>query len=610
MSSLFPAEDIEQSIAERFEKQVAAYPERIAVQCGDTRLTYAELNAAANRLARAILETAGKSERVVLLYDQGAPVVVAVLAVLKAGKTYVPLDPTYPVARLSELLTDAEAGLVLTTDRHLSLGEQLVRADSLALLNADSVNPDGPPDNLGLQISPDSLAYMLYTSGSTGRPKGVVQRHRNLLHFVRTYSNNLGITPQDRIAWLHSITFSASNMNVYPALLNGATLLPHDVKTRGVLELAALLRAERVTMCQCVPTVLRHFLASLSEGERFPALRVFELAGEPLFRRDVELFRRYLDPRCLLVNRLAFTEASVAAQHFIAAETGLNGNAIPVGRPVGNMEILVLDDQGHPVGPEQVGEITLRSQYLSPGYWRRPDLTNKAFSEENGSGKRTYRTGDLGRLRADGLLEYAGRKDFRVKIRGYTIEVAEIEAALLGLGSVQQAVVAAREDRRGDQSLVAYAVPSAGARPTTAELRALLSARLPDYMIPSAFMLLDSLPVTSTGKVDRLALPTPPEPEGELPEGYTAPRTETERLLAEIWAEVFRLQRVGIHDDFFALGGHSLLAAQVVARVRQALEVDLPLSALFESPTVAELAGRVRGAEAPEYGRRVDPAPL
>jgi amino acid adenylation domain-containing protein len=611
MSPRFAEEEIEQSIAARFEKQAAAYPDRLAVQSGATAWTYAELNGRANRLARAIQQAASAAERVVLLYDQGAPVLVAVLAVLKAGKTYVPLDPTSPPLRLGELLADAEAGLILTDERHYAVGEQLARGASLPLLNADAVQ-QGSSENLDLHVSPHSTAYMLYTSGSTGRPKGVVQRHRNLLHFVRTYSNNLGITPEDRIAWLHSITFSASNMNVYPALLNGAAVFPYDVKTRGIAQLAELLSTERISMTQCVPTVLRHFLASLDGSQRFPSLRIFEIAGEPLFRRDVELFRRLVGTDCLLVNRLAFTEGSVAAQHFIPREGEITGSAIPVGRAAAGMEILVLDEEGHPAGTEQVGEITLKSEFLSPGYWRRPDLTAKAFSEDE-SGKRTYRTGDLGRVRGDGLLEYAGRKDFRVKIRGYTIEVAEIEAALLGLENVQQAVVMAKEDPRGDLRLVAYVVPSPSGKPSPAPLRELLSSRLPDYMIPGAFVLLDRLPVTSTGKLDRLALPSPEESEEELPGNYTAPRTSTEAALAEIWAEVFRKPRVGIQDDFFALGGHSLLAAQVVARVRRTLGVDLPMSALFESPSVAELAARIEAVEEeqrPEYVGRVDPAPL
>lgn len=598
MSPDFPPEEIEQSIAERFEKQAAAYPERVAVQCDGSGMTYAELNAAANRLARAILQVGGEAERVVLLFPQGAPVLIAVLAVLKAGKTYVPLDPAYPPARLSELLEDAEAGLILTNDRYHSLAAQLAQVGSQPLLNADTVDASGSVDNLGLSVSPDSVAYMLYTSGSTGRPKAVVQQHRNLLHFVRAYTNSLQIKPEDRIAWLHSIAFSASNMNVYPALLNGATVYPHDVKAQGVLHLAGLLQRERVTICQCVPTVLRHFLAGLTSEERFPDLRVFELGGEPVFRRDVEILRRHLGPHCVVVNRLAFTEASVAAQYFITADTELAGNAVPVGRPADQMEILVLADDGRPADPEQAGEIVLRSQHLSPGYWRRPDLTGKAFfGDGNGSGKRTYRTGDLGRIRADGLLEYAGRKDFRVKIRGYTIEVAEIEAALLALGSLKQAVVIAREERGHDLRLVAYVVPANGSSPREAELRARLGEQLPDYMIPAAFVILATLPVTSTGKLDRRALPDPAANRAAAGNDYVAPRTLAEEQMAEIWAEVFGLQRVGVTDDFFALGGHSLLAGQVVARLRRTFGLEMSPSSLFEAPTVAALCSMVQAVE-------------
>jgi amino acid adenylation domain-containing protein len=589
MSRQFPLEEIEQSIAARFEKQAAAHPDRTAIWSGGVAMTYSDLNAAANRLGRAILKAGGDAERVVLLFEQGAPVVVAVLAVLKAGKTYVPLDPGYPPARLAELLEDAQAGLILTNDRHLPRAEQLASGASLPAVNADAVDPSSSGENLGLSVAPDAIAYMLYTSGSTGRPKGVVQKHRNLLHFVRTYTNSLGITPQDRIGWLHSITFSASNMNVYPALLNGAAVYPHDVKERGVDGLAELLMREGITICQCVPTVFRHFLSGLTGEERFPDLRVFELGGEPLYRRDVELFRRRVGSRCVLVNRLAFTEASVAAQYFITADTELPGSAVPVGRPADGMDILVLGEDGREARPEEVGEIALRSRHLSPGYWRRPDLTAKAFlSGPNGNGLRTYRTGDLGRLRADGLLEYAGRKDFRVKVRGYTIEVAEVEAALLEVSGVKSAVVVAREDQRGDQRLVAYLVP-AGAPPAAGELRARLGDRLPDFMVPSAFVVLDRFPVTSTGKLDRLALPAPDLAQVETAGGYAAPRTTVETAVAAIWAEVFALERVGIHDDFFALGGHSLLAGQIAARIRRAFGVELSLGALFDAPTVAEL---------------------
>jgi amino acid adenylation domain-containing protein len=593
VSPSFPAEEIEQSIAERFEKQAAAYPDRLAMKSGPEALTYAELNAAANRIARAIVLTAPEAERVVLLFDQGISVVAAVLAVLKAGKTYVPLDPLYPTARLADLLEDAEAGLILTSDRYRATAERVGGPASLPVIDTDAVDPAVSGDNLGLRVSPDAVAYMLYTSGSTGRPKGVIQKHRNLLHFVRTYTKSLGIGPADRIAWLHSMTFSASNMNVYPGLLNGAAVFPYDVKTRGVDELAALLQDERVTVCQCVPTVFRHFLNGLTGEERFPDLRVFELGGEPVYRSDVELFRRRVGTHPVLVNRLALTEASVAAQYFITAETPLNGSAVPVGRPAEGMEILVLGEDGRPVGPEEVGEIALRSRHLSPGYWRRPDLTAKAFPPtENGNGVRMYRTGDLGRMRADGLLEYAGRKDFRVKVRGYTIEVAEVESALLEARGVKSVVVMARQDERGDQRLVAYLVRS-GEPPTPAELREHLAERLPDFMVPSAFVVLDAFPVTTTGKLDRLALPAPDFTAEASGNDYVAPRSEVERTVAAIWAEVFGLERVGIHDDFFALGGHSLLAGRISARIRRAFDADLSLGILFDAPTVAELSDRV-----------------
>jgi amino acid adenylation domain-containing protein len=534
---------------------------------------------------------------VVLLFEQGIPVVVAVLAVLKAGKTYVPLDPTHPPARLGELLADAGANLILTDRGHRALAERLGAAGALHVVDTDTLDGDLPGDNLGLAVSPDAIAYMLYTSGSTGRPKGVIQRHRNLLHFVRTYTTTHGIGPADRIGWLHSMTFSASNMNVYPALLNGASVYPHDVKNRGVDQLAELLVRERITVCQCVPSVFRHFVAGLTPDDRFPDIRLWELGGEPVFPRDVESFRRHF-PGARLGNRLALTEASVAAQYLMDRDTPIPGTTIPVGRPADGVEISLLDEHGREVGDGEVGEIVLRSRYLSPGYWNRPELTERVFRADPARPeRRMYHTGDLGRLRPDGLLEYFARKDFRVKIRGYTVEVAEIEAALLELPGVEQVVVASREDRRGDQRLVAYLVASAVPQPTPAELRARLSGRLPDYMVPAAFVLLERLPVTSTGKVDRRALPVP-EDDGSPPaEDYVAPRTPVEATVAGIWAEVFGVERVGIQDDFLALGGHSLLAGQIVARIRRAFRLELSPGVLFEAGTVAVLCQRLGAAE-------------
>ncbi len=611
MTEQFARSEIEQSIADRFERMAARHGTTVAVRADGHGISYAALNRSANRIAGTLIAAAPRAERALLLFEQGLGVLAAVLGTLKAGKAYVPLDPTHPAARLAEMLHDSEAGVIVSDAAHRELARQLAAPSALAVVDIDGLDAGRPDENLGIRVDPAATAYMLYTSGSTGKPKGVVQRHRNLLHFVRSYTEGMGITPADRIAWLHSMAFSASNMNVYPALLNGATLCPHDVKTRGVERLADLLRAERVTLCQCVPTVFRHFLAGLTSEDRFPDLRIWELGGEPVFPRDVELFRRHFPARARLVNRLALTEASVAARYVIHHDTPLTGGAVPVGAAADGVTLSLLSPDGHAVPQGDVGEIVLRSEFLSPGYWKRPELTARVFQQDpDRPEQRTYRTGDLGRFRPDGLLEYFGRKDFRVKVRGYTVEVAEIEAALLDLGTVEQVVVVAREDRRGDQRLVAYVVPASETPPAPAELRASLAGRLPDYMVPSAFVSLQQLPVTATGKVDRLALPAPEESPAEPAEGYVAPRTPTEQLIAGIWAEVFGVDRIGIHDDFFALGGHSLLASRVVARLRRSLEVDVPLSALFEQPTVAELATAVGEAlHPPDHARLADAAP-
>ncbi len=594
---------IEQSIPERFEQQVQRHPDRPAVRTGTVVLSYRELNQLANRIARAVLDAGPEGERVVLLFDQGPGVVAAALGVLKAGKTYVPLDPALPASRAADMLEDAQASVVVAGGRHVDLARRLAAERDHHVVDADAVaHLSG--ENVGRSADPSAPAYMLYTSGSTGRPKGVLQTHRNLLHFVRSYTNSFGITAEDRIAWVHSMAFSASNMNVYPALLNGATLCPYDVKTRGVGGLAERLMEEQVTICQCVPTVFRHFLAGLSGDEHFPDMRVWELGGEPLFRADVDQFRRHFPATTVLANRLAFTEASFAAQYVIDPETVPASGPVPVGRPGDGVRISLVGEDGAPVAPGEVGEIVLSSHHLSPGYWRRPDLTAAAFGlDPDEAGRRIYRTGDLGRIRPDGLLEYFGRKDFRVKVRGYTIEVAEIEAELVAHDGVAEAVVVAKEDRTGDKRLIAYVVPADSGLPGDAALREHLANRLPDYMVPAAFVRLESLPVTSTGKVDRRALPDREPNSPAAGNGYLAPRTPLEQAVSAIWAEVFGLDRVGVTDDFLALGGHSLLAGQVVARVHRRLGVELPPGALFEAPTVAELSDRIEAATVSESVR-------
>src|SRR5215208_3805221 len=549
----FEKKETEQSIPQRFEQQVSRYPDRLAVKSRNHQLSYAALNKAANRMARALLAQRGEgAESIVLLLGHDASMIAAILGVLKAGKVYVPLDPSFPYARNAYILEDSQAGLIVTNNENRSLAESLSE-NRHPLIDIDEIEATLSDENVDLPISADHLANIIYTSGSTGQPKGVVQNHRNLLHVAMRYTNGLRIGAEDRLTLLQSYSVAGSVSNMLGALLNGASLFPFNVKEEGLIELADLLSEEGITVYHSVPTVFRQFANTLTGKEEFPELRLVRLGGEPVSAEDFRLYKRYFPSDSIFVNSYGASEAASVLRYGVDKDTEISGAMVPVGYPLGDVEILVLDDEGAAVESNQVGEIAIKSRYTSPGYWRRPDLTRAAFTTDpQDEDERIYRTGDLGYRQPDGCLVVTGRNDFRVKIRGFRIEVAEIELALRGLTKIKEAAVVAHENQRGEQQLVAYVVPESEQVPTTSELRDFLRDKLPDYMVPSAFVVLETLPLTPNGKLDRLALPAPSLTRPELDTNFVAPRNALEERLVEIFEEVLGLERVGVHDDFFA----------------------------------------------------------
>lgn len=585
----FPREALEQSITSRFQQQVERHSARLALKSRNRRCSYAELNREANRVARALLSVRGEAEEPVALFlEPGVAAITATLGVLKAGKFYVTLDPSHPLARSEYLLGDSRAPVVLSDTRHLPLAAELA-GDRADVINLDDIGEESGAD-LELQVSPDAIAYLQYTSGSTGQPKGVIQNHRNVLHSVLGYTNGFRIRPADRLSPVR---------NVFVALLNGAAVYPFNVKEQGVADLGAWLADQEITIYSSIPSVFRQFAESLTGERAFPALRLIHLEGEPVTRRDVELCRRHFPRDCVLVNRLAATETGSIRWFFVGPETRIQAGMVPAGYPVDDKRVHLLGEGGAEVEPGQVGEIAVTSRYLSLGYWQRPDLTGEVFrSSAAGNGERTYLTGDLGRMLPDGCLEYLGRKDFQVKVRGNRIEVAEIELALLDhFPGLKDVVVIAREDRPNDQWLVAYLVGRGGPMPSTGELRACLGERLPAYMVPSAFVILEALPRTPSGKVDRRALPVPDLARCPETNGSTGPRTASEAAVARIWAEVFGVEEIGVTDDFLEAGGHSLLAMQIASRVRAAFQVDVPIWSILAAGTVEHVAALIDRAE-------------
>jgi amino acid adenylation domain-containing protein len=600
----FPREDVERSIPERFEKIVRMYPERLAVKMADRALTYEELNKTANRIAHAIILQVGTSQRpIALFFDPGIEAVAAMLGVLKARKCYVPLDPSFPVSRIRSMLEDSQADLTVTDTENSAMVAKAITS-GVRVLNIDDCPPGHREENSKITSSPQTPSFIIYTSGSTGRPKGVLHTHRTALHAAMLLTNLVHVCAEDRIALLLSHSFSASIRQLFGALLNGGMLLPFDTKREGIARLVDWLDQERVTLCGITGSMFRQFLSQLVETNRAcPSLRLCFAGSESVSKNDVDLYKKCLPDHTVLATNMGINEAGSICDLLIDKSTEICGSIVPAGYPAADKEVFLLNDAGVKVGFDTTGEIAVRSDYLSPGYWRQPELTaTKFITDDSNSTKRIYLTGDLGRMSPDGCLHYLGRKDFNVKIRGYNVETPKVEMALLEHPGVKQAAVATWQNLDGDIKLAAYIVPTSPPRPSNDQLRRLLKEKLPDYMIPSVYVELGALPVTPTGKIDRKALPEPSDTRPQLEVSYVSFRNETEKQLIGMWEEVLDVRPIGIHDNFFDLGGHSLTAGRIVSSVLQHFQLKIPLQALFQSPTVAEMAAVITEHQGKQLG--------
>ncbi len=509
----------------------------------------------------------------------------AILGSLKAGMTYVPLSQSHPRRRIASIIADSQARLLVTDAANRELARELAGGE-IKLIDSEALNDDPKPALHQVDVSPDALAYVLYTSGSTGEPKGIAQTHRNVLHHIRNYTNGLQISQRDRVLLLASYGFDAAVMDTFGALLNGATLLPFDIRKHDFISLSSWVATEHVTIYHSTPTVFRHFLRAIPESATLAGVRLVLLGGEPVLLQDFELFKERFSSRCIMVNGFGQSEYSFSLQYFADSETEIVGNSIPIGYPVDGTAVSLLDEDGH--AGQIFGEIAIRSPYLAQGYWGRPQLNAAAFEEGSGGNIKAFRTGDLGRLRVDGTIEFAGRKDFQVKIRGHRVEMGEIETVLQGHSQIDSVVVVPRRSPGSEEELIAYVVLKNGGSAFGDQLRDFLAKSLPDYMVPSFFVMLDKMPLTPNGKINRTALPAPEREHSVLQE--ILPRTPFETALADIWRELLRLDAISVRDDFFERGGHSLLATRLVSQIRQTLELEIPVRAVFEERTIENLA--------------------
>jgi amino acid adenylation domain-containing protein len=582
-----------------FEAQVERTPDAIAVVFEDKRLTYRELNERANQLAHYLRQVGVKSEILVgLCVERSLEMVVGLIAVLKAGGAYVPLDPEYPKARLAHMLSQTGLKLLLTQERLLETLPEF-KGHAVCLDRDRGLFETEQKQNPNIHIEPDQLAYVIHTSGSTGKPKGVLSCHRGVVNYFTYLHETYNLNDTDTVLQIPSLSFDPSVRDLIGPLTAGAqVVIVNDFDAKDPAVLLGKIREHRVTcILSIVPTLLNGLLeAAQHEDLGYGSIRVVLVSGEALTTDSCQRAKEVFGQTAWLFNQYGPTESTLTCTYQRIFETDHHRGIAPLGRPIRNARVYILDEHLRLVPIGIPGELHVGGIGLARGYVNSPELTAERFVPHpfsDNPGARLYKTGDLGRYMSDGTIEFLGRIDHQVKIRGFRIELGEIEAVLTEHPGVQQALAVVPEDPTRSDRLIAYVVPHDRPALRKDDLRNFLKSRLPEYMVPSAFVVLDQFPLTPNRKIDRRALPAPDPTDAELGQTFVLPRTPVEEVLAAVWSQVLGLQQIGIHDNFFDLGGHSLLAAKAAARIRKAFDIDLSLREMFDSGSVAELAKNV-----------------
>ena len=574
-------------VHELFAAQAADTPDATAVVCGKKSLTYRELNRRANQLANHLQHLGiGPENLVGVSMERSLEMVVALLGILKAGAAYLPLDPSYPAERLRFMLEDSKASLLLTRSTEKRQIAELGKVRTICLDTDWSEISREADDTPRLEMNSENLAYVIYTSGSTGQPKGVQIPHRAVVNFLHSMRREPGLTSADTLLSVTSISFDIAALEIFLPLAVGARIvLATADEVFDASKMKALLRESGATVMQATPSFWQFLVEAGWAGNK--GLKIF-CGGEALSRSLAEKLSERGGEVWNLYGPTETTIWSTVTKIMPGTEP------ISIGRPIANTQVYILDSCLQPVPVGIPGELYIGGEGVARGYLNRPELTAERFianplSPPVGS-RRLYKTGDIARYLPDGRIECLGRNDFQVKLRGHRIDLGEIESALRHHPDVTEAVVSLHEDEVGQKRLIGYLIASAGTSPQTANLQQFLKSKLPDYMVPSALVVLGKFPLTPNGKINRKALPAPTPDRATSKQTFVPPRTATEKTLAQLWQELLRLPRVGIHDNFFEIGGHSLLAMQFMARVHNSFAAELSLRHIFEAPTIAELA--------------------
>lgn len=584
-----PSPDAQESLADRFRSVARGNPDRVAVSGPSGEYRYAELDRDSTALAVKLRRQLGGQQRFALLCDHDIGLALGIWSVLKAGATYVPLDPRQPDGRLARIIEDAQVDAIVCDDGLVARAAPLARGKPVISLS-------GPVSEVGdpslAPITPGTTAYLLHTSGTTGGPKAVMQTHANVLAHAMTYADRIGLGPDDRVPLLARFTFDLAVVDFFATLLTGASIHIIDPLTPAP-ELWDRIAEAGATILHCTPTHFRHLMSGVrgasedrSACAAATAIRAVVLGGEKVTNDDLQAFFAHFPAQCALVSGLSATECSVAIQH-LSRRSDLAASSIPVGYPVDGVRVRLLDEDGLPT--EVFGELEILSERVALGYWNRPDETAAAFGEHP-DGIRFYRTGDLARRLPDGELVHCGRKDRQVKIRGHRIEPAEIEGILRSHPTVAQAAVL-HDQRLDSPRLVAYVTSSTAIPLDIDELAGYLGRQLPDYAVPAQILALDAMPVGPTGKLDHSRLPLP---DAEAAASFDEPEDSLERAVANIWCQILGIPRIGTRVTFMASGGDSILLMALMGRIREDLHAEIPLIDVLKNPTVAGMADLVR----------------
>ncbi|HEX9060582.1 MAG TPA: non-ribosomal peptide synthetase [Clostridia bacterium] len=597
----FDKSDLDSSVVELFERKVERYGNNIAVKCCNTFLTYNELNQKANQTALAILNSRENSAgNVAMLFEHGIDSIVAMLGILKAGKIIIPLDNSYPEERLKYILEDSGAGLILTNTFNFNLAKKIagLQSRNIEIINIDEIDNNLPIENINILIKPDVISHIIYTSGSTGKPKGVVHTHKNVVHSTCNFVNSMHLSQNDRVTLFIGYAYSMSTSLIFYTLLSGAALYLNDIKLeRNLQMLSNWLNEEEITVFVCVPSLYRCFMSLIPNEKAFPKIRLVLLSGESVLKKDVKLYKEHFYDSCIFGNMFGSSETMMVSCYFINKEKTLSGSTVPIGYPVEGLEILLLDEKGSEVGNSEIGEMVYRTSFLPNGYWKSTEKTERVLINDYlGGNGYLLKSGDLGRRLPDGSIEHLGRKDFQIKIRGNRIELEEIENVLDTIPGVQKSIVVSSKKENGETVLVAYFVAENNSNLEMADLKALIRQKLPEYMVPSYLIQIESIPLNSNGKVDRENLPDISSSALSCEKEFVEPRNNIEKTLADIWKNVLGIDRVSIFDNFFDIGGDSLKGMKMAAEASQN-NIDITFSDLVKYKTISQITKNLNNCE-------------